>query len=164
MSAARTSRFQQLKFCACSRCEASCWRSAKRSRANGSTDAGPASKRQHALAPAGAVATAQVPACQAVQPSREAAAALPPLHAQSNAALPQAAADRCAVLCSLWNVVHASHIWLLLFLHEALMQTCTALLSLSESMLACMSGWCQVCCTQSECVSAAFERLWYAGM
>ncbi|DBA99644.1 TPA: hypothetical protein ACH3X3_012208 [Trebouxia sp. C0006] len=85
------------------RCEASCWRSAKRSRAKGSTDAGPASKRQHALAPAGAVATAQVPACQAVQPIREATAALPSLHAQSNAALPQAAADRnvsgaCAML------------------------------------------------------------------
>ncbi|KAL0017887.1 hypothetical protein WJX77_010733 [Trebouxia sp. C0004] len=85
------------------RCEATCWRSAKRNRGRGNTDAVPASKRQHALAPAGAVATAQVPDCQAVQRNREAIAALPLLHAQSNAALPQAAADRnvsgaCAML------------------------------------------------------------------
>ncbi|KAA6419371.1 MAG: hypothetical protein FRX49_10630 [Trebouxia sp. A1-2] len=85
------------------RCEATCWRTAKRGRAKGSTDAGPASKRQHALAPAGAVDTAQVPGCQAMQPTRDTMTALPPLHAQSNAALPQAAADRnvsgaCAML------------------------------------------------------------------
>ncbi len=48
------------------------------------------------------------------------------------------------VLCSFWNVVHASSMWFLLFSHEAVpMQISTALLSLSESMLACVLGWCR---------------------
>lgn len=84
-------------LCGCRKCEATCWRSAKRSRPAGAADAAPAHKRQHALAPAGAVATA-LPSHShpEQQPAREVAAALPPpgLLACSNAMMPHALADR----------------------------------------------------------------------
>lgn len=92
-----------------SRCEASCWKTAKRSRAEGHEQPGQGHKRQRALAPAGPAPPAHLPDSHLYQPLQQAggqaAAGLPPLQPDSHALQPQAhpAVDRnrasgCAML------------------------------------------------------------------
>lgn len=72
------------------RCEATCWKSAKRNRPQGRVQQGPAHKRQRALAPAGAADCAPVPDSD------------PQQQPHSTALQAQVAADRQAV-----DLVHA---------------------------------------------------------
>ncbi|KAL3154078.1 hypothetical protein ABBQ32_013617 [Trebouxia sp. C0010 RCD-2024] len=81
------------------RCEATCWKIAKRSRPAGAVQQGQPPKRQRALAPAGPADSAQVPHHHPLQtplqqPGPGAAHAMPALHPHSSALQAQVAVDR----------------------------------------------------------------------